>query len=83
MAAVAGLAVGHSRVTRLERFLCEHEILRAERQTHDDRGRYVRGSWDPAKFRWGKQGGRIYTTAMAALSLEVPFRFLRIYRAAP
>ena len=50
------------------------------RQKHDERGRYIRGSWDPAKYRWGKQGGRVYTTAMAILSLEVPFRYIRIHR---
>ena len=46
----------------------------------DEQGRFVRGSWDPAKCRWGKTGGRIYATAMAVLSLEVPFRYIRIYR---
>ncbi|MEW4566176.1 hypothetical protein AB1K70_26910 [Bremerella sp. JC770] len=37
------------------------------------------GSWDP-KCRWGGYGGRVYSTAMAALSLEVYFRYLPIYR---
>ena len=46
----------------------------------DARGRPVRGSWDPARHRWGKSGGRVYATAMAALSLEVPFRYLPLYR---
>ncbi|MFW6108287.1 MAG: prenyltransferase/squalene oxidase repeat-containing protein [bacterium] len=51
------------------------------RDEQDARGRYVRGSWDPAGYQWGKRGGRVYATAMAVLSLEVPFRYLRIYRA--
>ncbi|WDI42316.1 prenyltransferase/squalene oxidase repeat-containing protein [Bremerella sp. P1] len=37
------------------------------------------GSWDP-KCRWGGYGGRVYSTAMATLSLEVYFRYLPIYR---
>ncbi len=49
-------------------------------QRFDTRGRYVRGSWDPTRHRWGKAGGRVYATAMAALSLEVEIRYLRIYR---
>ncbi|MFC1805993.1 prenyltransferase/squalene oxidase repeat-containing protein, partial [Planctomycetota bacterium] len=46
----------------------------------DARGRHIRGSWDPASHRWGKAGGRVYTTAMALLSIEVPYRFLPIYK---
>ncbi|MBM4035777.1 MAG: terpene cyclase/mutase family protein [Planctomycetes bacterium] len=48
-------------------------------QVHDEadaRGRFVKGSWDPAKHRWGDRGGRVYATAMGALCLEAPFRFL-------
>ncbi len=33
------------------------------------------GSWDPNTV-WGSYGGRVYTTAMAALSLEVYYRYL-------
>ena len=33
------------------------------------------GSWDPDTV-WGSYGGRVYTTAMAALSLEVYYRYL-------
>ncbi len=33
-----------------------------------------RGSWDPCD-RWGFEGGRIYATAMNALSLEVYYRY--------
>ncbi|MFI4875277.1 MAG: prenyltransferase/squalene oxidase repeat-containing protein [Blastopirellula sp. JB062] len=36
------------------------------------------GSWD-ADTVWGCYGGRVYTTAMATLSLEVYFRYLPIY----
>jgi hypothetical protein len=46
-----------------------------------ENGRYVRGSWDPQKTKWGKHaGGRVYSTAMAILSLEVYYRFLPVYK---
>lgn len=35
------------------------------------------GSWDPAQDTWGGEGGRIYTTAMGALCLEVYYRYKR------
>lgn len=37
------------------------------------------GSWDPDESDWGSYGGRIYCTALATLSLEVYYRFLRLY----
>jgi hypothetical protein len=36
------------------------------------------GSWDPSD-RWGGYGGRIYSTALATLCLEVYYRFLPLY----
>jgi len=36
------------------------------------------GSWD-TRTRWGQYGGRVYTTAMAALTLEVYYRYLPFY----
>ncbi len=32
------------------------------------------GSWDPDNERWGSEGGRVYTTAMAVLTLETYYR---------
>jgi len=55
-------------------------------QIEDERDanrRFVRGSWEPGNHRWGKQGGRVYSTTMALLTLEVPYRYLRIYRQGP
>ncbi len=37
------------------------------------------GSWDPGKFEWGSQGGRIYTTALAVCTLEVYYRHLPLF----
>lgn len=41
------------------------------------------GSWDPAvcRDRYDSKGGRIYTTAIAILTLEVYYRYLRLYDA--
>jgi uncharacterized protein YfaP (DUF2135 family) len=45
------------------------ELIRLQR--HDG---CVRGSWDP-NYRWGPQGGRILSTALGALTLEVYYRY--------
>jgi hypothetical protein len=37
------------------------------------------GSWDP-KCQLGERGGRVYATAMAALCLEVYYRYLPFYK---
>ena len=37
-----------------------------------------RGSWDPDPL-WGGYGGRVYSTALAALSLEVYYRYLPLH----
>jgi hypothetical protein len=37
------------------------------------------GSWDPDCV-WGGYGGRVYSTAMAALCLEVYYRYLPLYQ---
>ncbi|MCC7085586.1 MAG: hypothetical protein IT427_11340 [Pirellulales bacterium] len=39
------------------------------------------GSWDP-DCQWGGYGGRVYSTALSALCLEVYYRYLPIYRLA-
>ncbi|HEX5442226.1 MAG TPA: hypothetical protein VFW87_00295 [Pirellulales bacterium] len=36
------------------------------------------GSWDPDDI-WGSHGGRVYTTALGALCLEVYYRYLPLY----
>ena len=37
------------------------------------------GSWDPSG-PWGKYGGRLYSTAISTLTLEVYYRLLPLYR---
>ncbi len=37
------------------------------------------GSWDARYFRWGKGGGRIYTTSLAVCTLEVYYRHLPLF----
>ncbi len=39
---------------------------------------HIAGSWDPDGSRYGANGGRIYGTALAALTLEVYYRYLRL-----
>jgi hypothetical protein len=51
-----------------------NEVIRGELirlQRHDG---CARGSWDP-KCQWGEQGGRILSTALGALTLEVYYRY--------
>ncbi len=41
------------------------------------------GSWDPdepAKDQWGFQGGRLMTTALSCLTLEIYYRYLPLYK---
>lgn len=52
----------------------EYLIRSQEREGHKA------GSWDPSVDAWGRQGGRIYTTALSALTLEVYYRHLPLYR---
>lgn len=40
-------------------------------------GQCKRGSWEPVD-RWACEGGRVYTTAMGALTLEVYYRYAKV-----
>ncbi len=51
------------------------DTLIAEQRT---RG-HLAGSWDP-KVPWGAYGGRIFSTAVSTLCLEVYYRFLPLYQ---
>ena len=48
----------------------QRELLKRQRSDG-----HLAGSWDPDTV-WGGYGGRVYTTAMATLSLEVYYRYL-------
>jgi hypothetical protein len=50
------------------------KVLTESQRTQGD----LAGSWDPVG-PWGPYGGRIYSTAMATLCLEVYYRFLPLY----
>ena len=51
----------------------QEELVKRQRQDSNSAG-----SWDPDTV-WGSYGGRVYSTAMATLSLEVYFRYLPLY----
>jgi hypothetical protein len=51
------------------------DLLVAEQKTSGDDA----GSWDP-KDRWGPYGGRVFSTALSTLCLEVYYRFLPLYQ---
>jgi hypothetical protein len=42
----------------------------------------MHGSWDPDPL-WGGYGGRVYSTAVGALCLEVYYRYLPTHGNAP
>ena len=53
----------------LRDMLCSHQVRGGEND----------GSWDPCGT-WATRGGRVYSTAMGALCLEVYYRYLPMYR---
>ena len=38
------------------------------------------GSWAPEKDAWGKHGGRIMTTSLSCLTLEIYYRYLPLFK---
>lgn len=50
-------------------------LEKALKETQNQTG-CLRGSWDPVD-RWSGEGGRVYSTAMALLSMEVHYRYPR------
>ncbi|HEU5117829.1 MAG TPA: hypothetical protein VFT74_14475, partial [Isosphaeraceae bacterium] len=60
-----------------------NERVRDQLVRRQVRGGHADGSWHPAECRdpYDKLGGRIYCTALAALTLEVYYRYLRLYDA--
>jgi hypothetical protein len=60
-----------------------NDALRTTLLEHQRTSGPLAGSWDPETV-WGGYGGRVYSTALATLCLEVYYRFLPLYdNAAP
>ncbi|MFH1745451.1 MAG: HEAT repeat domain-containing protein, partial [Planctomycetota bacterium] len=56
--------------------------LQNREKTAEDRKRAAYGSWDPYSQhwgKWGKMGGRVYTTAICVLTLEIYYRHTPAY----
>jgi hypothetical protein len=52
-------------------------VVRDRLTATQHRGGRLDGSWDPTQSRWGvERGGRIYTTALGTMTLEVYYRYL-------
>ena len=69
------LALHHSRHRDWDRWntkLRDHLVKTQAQSGHE------KGSWH-FKDRWGDVGGRLYTTAMCAMTLEVYYRYLPLY----
>jgi hypothetical protein len=58
-----------------------NEALRSTLLASQRKDGPLAGSWDPDAV-WGGYGGRVYSTAISALCLEVYYRFLPLYRQA-
>lgn len=61
-----------------EHFSRWNEALQRELVSRQCDSGTLAGSWDPTTI-WGGYGGRVYTTAMATLCLEVYYRYLPRY----
>jgi hypothetical protein len=67
----ASLALVQYRAPRWQEWVSEMETtLRRQQRTTSS----LAGSWDP-DTKWGGYGGRVYSTALAALCLEVFYRY--------
>ncbi len=53
----------------------KESVLQNQRDAGDEKG-----SWDPVG-PWGYSGGRVYSTALMALSIEVYFRYAKVFGA--
>jgi hypothetical protein len=51
----------------------EQAVVKSQRKEGDEKG-----SWDAKVDPWGYAGGRVYTTALGVLCLEVYYRYARV-----
>lgn len=56
-----------------------NDALRHALLTRQEKTGPQAGAWEPRGDLWGGCGGRVYTTALATLTLEVYYRFLPLY----
>ena len=71
----ASLALHHVRHRDWDKFnrkLRDHLVSTQAKEGHE------RGSWH-FKDKWGDVGGRLYTTAMSTMTLEIYYRYLPLY----
>ena len=54
----------------------QQALIETQRAEHKNDSPEVDGSWDPIG-EWGISGGRVYSTALGAMTLEVYYRFKR------
>ena len=55
-----------------------NDAMRTTLVTTQQKSGPAAGSWDPDSL-WGTYGGRVYSTALATLCLEIYYRFLPLY----
>ena len=55
-----------------------NEVMRPQLLTTQQTTGPLAGSWDPDPT-WGSYGGRVYSTSLCALCLEVYYRYLPLY----
>ncbi len=63
----------------LRDMLCENQRKADKDHPMDGTEKDVDGSWDPVCSAGGVRGGRVYSTAVGALCLEVYYRYLPMY----
>jgi len=51
----------------------EEAIINSQRQENDEKG-----SWDPVG-PWGTEGGRVYSTALMTMCMEIYYRYPRVF----
>ena len=56
-----------------------HKAITPPVLSHQRRDGNFTGSWDPVSV-WSVAGGRVYATAMCALTLEAVFRYTRLVK---
>ena len=59
------------------------QVRRVLIETQCRDGSCANGSWDPeypGQDAWGAKGGRLFVTSLSALTLEIYYRYLSLYK---